>query len=845
MFDFKGLDDAKCCKYAIRRLSEGALLWYESLKARRARTGKKKLSSWDSLKRKLPKRYVPATYRLTTYRKIANLNQGRLRVSEYIDEFDNLTLMREVEESEELKMVEAQGKAKLPTIYGESSRNWRNEGGSEGSPASNVGEPKSAATPSSAARAPDSKETSLSKVRCLKCPGFGHYQSACPNERLNALRDTVAYRDELFDEEERLGDVFNFEEREKDEIIEPLSDDDQIKDVIEDDIFANFDEPHAGELEEVYDETHMEESDHTSYDDATQDNPNLVPVSDEEIKDVFSKELPAGLPPIRGIGHQIDLLPRAPLPNKAAYRLNPMETKELPIEELMERGYVRKSISPCVVPTLLVPKKDGTWRIRTEEEHFIHLREVFDILRGQKLYGKKEKWSLWVKSVIFLGYMISKDRVSVEQIIIEAIKAWPTPKTTTEVRSFHGLASFYRRFIWDFSTITSPITKCTKRGIFVWTPTAQKAFETFIQKLCEAPLLALPDFTQPFEVECDASGVRIGSVLIQGKRPIVHFPEKLNGARLNYSTYDKEFYAIVRALQHWSHYLWPSHFILHVNHESLKHINGQQKLNPRHAKWVEFLQSFHFSSKYKRGKSNVVADALSRRYSLLNVLDVRLLGFEALKDCYEHDPDFGETFEIRKSRNHDEFIIPDGFLFKGNRLYVPKLPTRELLIREAHEGGLGGHFGVNTTVDILKEHFHWPQLQRVMQDVIRRQEPYQVKEPYQSPIDKYIDEKLHGGNSNFLLRSICMEAQDDLVVSSNHYLDVGRIVHERWWEGNHKKVKYKQRWHKMVMIDNTHYKFKSPERDKHEDYIEDDELKKRSTGCVNCFMFLIKCEFNF
>ncbi|XP_074303024.1 uncharacterized protein LOC141637445 [Silene latifolia] len=557
------LDDAKCCKYATRTLSGGASLWYKSLKARRARAGKEKLSSWDSLKRKLHKRYVPATYRLTTYRKIANLNQGRLRVSEYIDEFDNLTLMREVEESEELKMVEAQGKAKLPTIYGESSRNWRNEGGSEGSPASNVGEPKSAATPSSAARAPDSKETSLSKVRCLKCPGFGHYQSACPNERLNTLRDTVAYRDELFDEEERLGDVFNFEEREKDESIEPLSDDDQIKDVIEDDIFANLDEPHTRELEEVYDETHMEESYHTSYDDATQDNPNLVPISDEEIKDVFSEELPAGLPPIRGIEHQIDLLPRAPLPNKAAYRCNPMETKELQIEELMERGYVRESISPCVVPTLLVPKKDGTWRIRTEEEHFIHLREVFDILRGQKLYGEKEKWSLWVKSVIFLDYM----------------------------------------------------------------------------------------------------------------------------------------------------------------------------------------------------------------------------------DYYEHDPDFGETFEICKSGTHDEFIIPDGFLFKGNRLYVPKLPTRELLIREAHEGGLGGHFGINKTVDILKEHFHWPQLQRVMQDVIRRWEPYQVKELYQSPIDKYIDEKLHGGNSNFLLRSIFMVAHDDLVVSSNHYLDVGRIVHKRWWEGNHKKVK--------------------------------------------------------
>ncbi|XP_074271567.1 uncharacterized protein LOC141595498 [Silene latifolia] len=807
MFDFEVLDDAKRCKYATQRLSGEASLWYRSLKARRARAGKEKLSSWDSLKRKLRKRYVPATYRLPTYREIANLNQGRLHVSKYIDEFDNLTLMREVEESEELKMVEAQGKSELPTIYGESSRNWRNKGGPEGSLASNIGEPKSAATLSSTARAPDSKGTSL---------------SACPNEQLNTLRDTVAYRDELFDEEERLGDVFNFEEREKDESIEPLSDDDQIKDVIEDDIFANLDEPHAGELEEVYDETHMEESDHTSYDDATQDNPNLVPISDEEIKDVFSEELLAGLPPIRGIEHQIDLLPRAPLPNKAAYRCNPMETKELQIEELMERGYVRESTSPCVVPTLLVPKKDGTWRMcvdsrvmnnitikyrfpiprlndmldelhgsetfskidlrngyhqmrirerdkwktafktrhglykwavmpfgltnapstfmrllnevlkpflsrfvvvylddilgysRTEEEHFLHLREVFDILGGQKLYGKKKKWSLWVKSVIFLDYMLSKDGVSVDQTKIEAIKSWPTPKPITEVQSFRGLASFYRRFIRNVSTTTSPIPEGTNKGTFIWTTAAQKEFETIIQKLCKAPLLALPDFTQPFEVEYDASGVGIGAILIQGKRPIAYFSEKFNGPRFNYSTYDKELYAIVRALNHWSRYPRPNHFILHSDHESLKYNNRKHKLNLKLAKWADHIS---FDS--------------------------------------------------------------------------------------------------------------------------------QGKEPYQSQIDKYIDEKLHGGNSNFLLKSIFMEAHDDLVASSNHYLDFGRIVHGRWWEGNHKKVKHKQRWHTMVVIDNTHYKFKSPERDKYEDYIEDDELKKRSTGCVNCFMFLIKFESNF
>ena len=126
-------------------------------------------------------------------------------------------------------------------------------------------------------------------------------------------------------------------------------------------------------------------------------------------------------------------------------------------------------------------------------------------------------------------------------------------------------------------------------------------------------MLALPDFDKLFEVECDASGVGIGAVLLQEKRPIAFFSEKLSGPKLNYFNYDREFYAIVRALDHWSHYLRPKPFVLHSDHEALKFINGQQKLNYIHAKWVEFLQSFTFFFRYKEGRNNVVADALSRR----------------------------------------------------------------------------------------------------------------------------------------------------------------------------------------------------------------------------------------
>ncbi|XP_074278650.1 uncharacterized protein LOC141602245 [Silene latifolia] len=405
----------------------------------------------------------------------------------------------------------------------------------------------------------------------------------------------------------------------------------------------------------------------------------------KECCDVFPEELPVGLPPLRGIEHQIDLIPGAQLPNKPAYRCNPEEAEELQrqVQELIDRVYVQESLSPCAVPALLVPKKDGSWRMcidsravnnitikyrfsmprlddmldelsgsrvfskldlrsgyhqmriregdewktafktkqglyewlvmpfslynapssfmrlmnevlrpflnkfvvvylddiliysKSKEEHIEHLREVFKMLRKQKLYGKMEKCTFMVSSVVFLGYIVGENGVSMDPSKVEAIKAWPVPKLTTEVRSFHGLASFYRRFIQNFSTIMAPITELTKKGEFVWTPSAEKAFEEVKSKLSSAPVLTLPNFDKLFEVECDASGVGIGAVLVQDKRPVAYFSEKLGGARLNYSTYDKEFYAIVRAFDHWGHYLRPKPFVLHSDHEALKHIHGQ------------------------------------------------------------------------------------------------------------------------------------------------------------------------------------------------------------------------------------------------------------------------------
>ncbi|OMO53322.1 reverse transcriptase [Corchorus capsularis] len=506
---------------------------------------------------------------------------------------------------------------------------------------------------------------------------------------------------------------------------------------------------------------------------------NIVSLLSDYV-DVFPEEIPSGLPPIRGIEHQIDFIPGAQIPNKPAYRINPEETKELEkqVGELLQKGFVREILSPCAVPVLLVPKNDGTWRMcvdcrainnitvkyrhpiprlddmldelhgaclfskidlnngyhqirmkegdewkttfktklglyecRNLDDHIKHLRCVLDVLRVEKLYANLKKCTFCINKLVFLGFVVSSQGIEVDEEKIKAIKEWPTPTNVGQVRSFHGLAGFYWRFVKDFSTLAAPITSVMKKNApFKWGKEQQEAFETLKEKLTNAPLLVLPNFNNTFEIECDASGVRIGAVLMQGGRPVAYFSEKLNGAALNYPTYDKELYALVRTLQTWQHYLWPKEFVIHIDHESLKYLRGQQKLKKRHAKWSEFIESFPYVVRYKQGKKNVVADALSRRYVLLSMLDSKFLGFEFIKELYASDVYFGEIFKACENSGFGKYYMHDGFLFKESRLCVPSCSLCYVLVRNRMKGGLMGHFGVDRTYEILHEHFFWPKM---------------------------------------------------------------------------------------------------------------------------------------
>jgi hypothetical protein len=189
---------------------------------------------------------------------------------------------------------------------------------------------------------------------------------------------------------------------------------------------------------------------------------------------------------------------------------------------------------------------------------------------------------------------------------------------------------------------------------------------------------------------------------------------------LNYPTYDKELYALVKGLETWQHYLWPKEFVIHTDHESLKHLKVQGKLNRRHVKWMKFIETFPYVIKYKQGNENIVADALSRRYALVSTLNAKLLGFDYVKELYANDDDIASVYGACEKAAFGKFYRLDAYLFRENRLCMPNNSMHELLVCEAHGGGLTGHFGVRKTLDMLHELFFWPKMKRDVERVCAR-----------------------------------------------------------------------------------------------------------------------------
>ncbi|GJW14224.1 putative reverse transcriptase domain-containing protein [Tanacetum coccineum] len=207
--------------------------------------------------------------------------------------------------------------------------------------------------------------------------------------------------------------------------------------------------------------------------------------------EVFPEDL-SGLPPARPVEFQIDLIPGAAPVARAPYRLTPSEMKELSkqLQELSDKGFIRPSSSPWGAPVMPF---ELTNALADKKEHEEHLKAILELLKNEKLYAKFSKYEFWIPKVQFLGHVIDSRGIYVDPAKIESIKDWASPKIPTEIRQFLGLAGYYRRFIKGFLKIAKSMTKLTQKGSkFDWGKKEENAFQLIKQKLCSAPILALP-----------------------------------------------------------------------------------------------------------------------------------------------------------------------------------------------------------------------------------------------------------------------------------------------------------------------------------------------------------------
>ena len=380
---------------------------------------------------------------------------------------------------------------------------------------------------------------------------------------------------------------------------------------------------------------------------------------------------------------------------------------------------------------------------RTMEEHEVHVRKVLDVLRQNKLYAKASKCEFAKAKISFLGHMISRDGISMEEDKLKAIVEWPTPKDVHDIRSFLGLAGYYRRFVAGFSEVAMPISELVKKDVpFVWSDKQEQAFCKLKHIMTHAPVLIVPDISLPFTVTTDASGYAVGATLSQdqgkGLQPVAFMSKKMLAAERNYPVHEQELLAIVCALREWRHYLHGSKFTIITDHKSLKFIRTQPNLSSRQARWSEFLSEFEFDIVYQEGKDNGVADALSRRsdhksnaikhdtfnISVSSSRNTELI--EQVRAAYKLDKVCAKLL----SQCVKPFLIRDGMIYRGEQIYIPnnrKIITH--ILEETHNIPIGGHVGMSKTLELVSRNFYWPRLHRDVKHYVSSCQKCQENKP--------------------------------------------------------------------------------------------------------------------
>lgn len=250
---------------------------------------------------------------------------------------------------------------------------------------------------------------------------------------------------------------------------------------------------------------------------------------------------------------------------------------------------------------------------KTWADHVSHLRVVLEILVCHRFFIKPSKCTFAQEELEYLGRIISREGVKVDQRKIEAMQSWPQPKNITALRGFLGLTGYYRKFVEHYGLIAKPLTEMLKKGKFGWNSMSMAAFQALKDAMTCTPVLAMPNFNEVFEVHTDACDEGIGAALTQQGRPLAYLSKMLGPMKRGWSVYSKEMLAVSEAIRVWQPYLIGQKFRIYTYQQPLKHLLEQRIVTLEQQKFIAKLLGFEFEIHYRLGKENVVADALSRR----------------------------------------------------------------------------------------------------------------------------------------------------------------------------------------------------------------------------------------
>ena len=390
----------------------------------------------------------------------------------------------------------------------------------------------------------------------------------------------------------------------------------------------------------------------------------------------------------------------------------------------------------------------------SEEEHIKHVKLVLQRLRENKLYAKLEKCSFHKQDVEFLGYIVSDKGVSMDPTKISSIKSWPVPASIRDVQCFLGFANFYRQFIKNFSRRVLPLTSLIKKGKkFVWDKDSERAFITLKDEFIKAPLLKHPNLELPFYVETDSSDFAIGAALLQKQGdeelyPVAFFSRKFTASEINYEVHDKELSAIVYAFRYWRRFLeGAAHtVVVFSDHRNLQYFTTSKLLNRRQARWAMYLSEFDFKVVYRPGSKQILSDALSRRpdYCLkadevacsnqrqellipmdeeANVIAMLSPSDETLLNKIKHRTKDDQW--VKKHRNDiisgkmKYFTLEDELVLRNNLIYVPNDKLRLEVLSKCHDSPIGGHAGIQKTIELVTRNYWWPKLTLFVEQYVR------------------------------------------------------------------------------------------------------------------------------